>query len=353
MIQTLETQQTTEAQENGSQARLNIPIDKDNWKDLPADIQEELFWFHQYIIDERLSRSEAGQAISYDKSTVARILDGSYQGNWGSIAKAIRSFKKVVANRGQIQKSQFSPNSISKKIGEAFDYALANNTIAVVIGESGHGKTEGGKAWRDDNNHGRSVWVECPALGGVKGFVIEVATAVGHGKDHKNTLEIRNNILRAFNRNRMLIVDEAHRLIPISKDPNPQMIEFLREIHDRTKCGMGIIATARFDTQLRKGSYMYEQFLRRAIICRLPRAVEKADVLPILTQYIKRPGSKVLDAAHSIANSLGSFGVLVEILKAASRDCSNGNRPMADQDFFKAIAHRLKTQGELQYAKKD
>jgi DNA transposition AAA+ family ATPase len=342
-----------EESEETSRLALNIPIDKDNWKNLPGDIQQELFWFHQFVLEEKLSRREAGTKINYDGGTVSKVLDGSYEGSWDKIAKAIRSFRKVHANRGKIQKVIFVENTISRGIFDALDYGLAVNGIVIITGESGKGKSIAVEAWRDANNHGRSVLVAAPAMGGTRRLLADIAKAVGHGSDHKNTYQIHTNILKAFNSNRMLIVDEATRLLPAGRASMPVSLELLRDLHDRTGCALALVATARFDTELRKGEYMFEQVLRRALPHRIARVVTEKDVAPILQQFIKKPGPKVLESAVVIGNSLGSLGVLGEILKVGSSLASDRKRPMCDEDFFSALAKRLKKQGETQFAKKD
>jgi DNA transposition AAA+ family ATPase len=358
MILTLDEQQSTTDQDASAEApgnvenQIKIPLVLDNWKTLPQDIQDDLTWFHGYILETGMSLHQAGQAINYDKTVVFKVLKGSYEGNWNKIADAVRSLKKIAIERGKIQKALFVQNAISKLIWGGLNRAIAHNSITIIIGDSGRGKTESAKAWRDANNHGRSVFVTAPAYGGTKRLLLDIATAVGHGRDHKNTFQLHHSIMKAFNPHRILIVDEAHRLLPC-KGSSPRDLELLRDLSDQTGCALGLLATARFDSELRRSDYMFEQLLRRAFPVRLPRLVPLADIQPILLQYLKRPTVKVSESAVAIANSLGSIGELVEILKDAAKLAFKKSRPMCEEDFFTAMAIRKSMMGETQFAKKD
>ena len=104
------------------------------------------------------------------------------------------------------------------------------------------GKTFCAEQWRDRNNHGRTVMVEVPPIGGTKAFMRSLCGAVGVNKNLSMDLAL-DALLRAFNPNRMLIVDEARRTLPsdTSGDPNPARLETIRYIHDRTKCAVALL----------------------------------------------------------------------------------------------------------------
>lgn len=341
-----------QAQASSAHARLNIPLNLDNWKALDAETQAELMWFHQHCLDERLTLKESAQAMQYDESTVFRVLKGTYEGNWKNILGAIRSYRRIAAERGTIQKNEFVENSVTKLICAALDYALANNSIALVVGESRMGKTVTGRHWQSKNNHGRSAYVIAPAYGGTKALLTEIAQCVGVNRN-LSIVQMHQAVLRAFNKNRILIVDEAHRLLPCDRRQNPVNLEIIRDIHDRTGAAVALLATQRFDTELKKSEYMFEQLLGRiGLPVRLPRKLKEADIEPILKQYLPRPSGKVLETALQVANELGRLGILVETLKVASRIATKGGEKVREEHFFKALALRKQMMGEIVYAAK-
>jgi|SRR5581483_6785785 len=335
-------------------ARLNIPLNLQNWRALPADLQALLLWFHQHCLDEGLSLKEAGEALGYDTSTVWRILKGTYEGSWPNTAARIKSYQRIANDRSGIQRANFAENSISRLIWAGLDYAVANNSLTLVVGESGQGKTLAAEAWRDRNNHGRSVMVEVPPIGGAKMLLRCIADAVGVNKNLAQD-QMLEAIIRAFNPNRILILDEARRLLPgdTRGDVNPVKLEIIRYIHDRTKCAVALIATQRFDDTLKKLSYQYEQILGRiGQPVRLFRRIELKDVLPILGQYFKKPSQSLLDAAAQIVNEQGRLRVLCELLKVATRISSKHRQDLSEEHFFKAVALRRQMMGEVFHAAK-
>src|ERR1043166_8400296 len=117
------------AEASSAHSRVNISLNLDNWKELPQEIGDELLWFHQWVLDNNVGWKEAEEAIGYDRSTIFRILKGTYEGSWHKIAGAIRSFRELEEKRRSIKSHFFVPNSISAIVFAALDYALANNSF--------------------------------------------------------------------------------------------------------------------------------------------------------------------------------------------------------------------------------
>ena len=337
---------STAAEASSAHSRLNIPLNLENWRALDEDTQRNLLWFHQHALDERLSLKDAAEAIGYDSTTLFRVLKGTYEGSWKNIVSAIASYQRVAENRGTIQQQTFAENGLTRLIYAGLDYALANNSVTLIEGESRMGKSIATRHWRDANNHGRSVLVTAPAYGGTKALLRDIAATVGVNKN-LNIPQMHDGILRAFNRNRILLVDEAHRLLPGDRRSNPVNLEILRDIHDRTGCGLALIATTRFGAELKKSEYMFEQLLGRiGMPVRLPKRIKESDILPILTQYSPRPTERLVSVCLEIANAMGRLGILVETLRVASRIAAKGKVRLVEEHIFKAIALRKQMQGD-------
>jgi DNA transposition AAA+ family ATPase len=344
-------QSSEAAKASSNNARINIPLNMDNWRHLDERTQQSLLWFHQHCLDERLSMAEAGEAIGYTTTTIYRSLHGTYEGNMANVISAIEGYRKTATLRGTIQQNQIVLNGIVTLIHGGLDYAMANNSVTLIVGESRMGKTVGAKLWRDNNNHGRSVFVTAPPIGGSKTFLRRIAAAVGVNKN-LSMAQMFEAIERAFNPNRMLIVDEAHRLQPGDARSTPVNIEILRDIHDMTGCALALIATERFNDAMQKSKYQYEQVLGRiGMPVRLKREIPKADIRPIVEQYIDKPSPKLLDKARAIANDHGRLGILVETLKVASRISNKAKaKHVTEEHFFKAINIRNQMMGETVYS---
>jgi DNA transposition AAA+ family ATPase len=342
------TDRAMQAEASSAHSRINVPLNLDNWKTLPENVVAELTWFHQHLLDNNLSWTEAEQAISYDRSTVFRVLKGTYEGSWQKIVAAIASYRKLDEQRGSIQKNEFVENSISRLIFAALDYTMANNSLAMIVGESRSGKTMGAKMWCQMNNHGRAVFITAPVVGGTKALARRIAKRVGVNRN-QSVPTLIEAIYRAFNKNRILVVDEAHRLLPNdSRVVNPNNVEILRDIHDETGCALALISTRRLQNGLERGAYQYEQLTGRlsgGMPFIIKPKIKRGDVVPIVKQFVKNPSTGLIDDMEKIANAPGRLGVMVEMLKVASRIASKSKQSLDESHVHKAIAIRAQMSG--------
>lgn len=333
-------------------SRINIPFNLGNWRNLEKDTVEQLAWFHQHALEEALSWSDVCAALGYSKSVVFRMLKGTYEGSWPKLLEAIASYRKICAERTAIKHAAFRETPTTNLITGGLSYALANNSMTVIMGESRMGKTATAKFWRDQNNHGRTAFIIAPAYGAARALMRELAACLGINRNTGLT-NMHEAILRAFNPNRMLIVDEAHRLMPRDRRGEPVLLEILRDIHDRTDCGLALIATSRFGTDMEKLEYQYEQVLGRiGMPVRLPRATTWDDIEPIVSQYVERVPKALRDELLNIANNRGRLGILCETLKFASRIAAKDGSKLTPETIQKAIVIRRQMMGETIYAKK-
>ncbi len=340
------------AKASSAQSRINLPFNLNNWKNLDAHTTETLAWFHQHALENQLTTKECAAALNYSWTTIWRSLKGDYTGDLASVINAIKSYQKIISERTAIQNADFRETRITKLITGGLSYALANNSVTLITGESRMGKTVTAKHWRDENNHGRTVFVTAPAYGGAKSLLKEIAFCLGINRN-LSVPNMHDAILRAFNKNRMLLVDEAHRLLPNDYRSNPVLLEILRDIHDRTGCGLGILATERFSNAIAKSTYQYEQVLGRiGMPVRLPREFDWSDVEPIVAQYLENLSKDVQAELLKIANSPGRLGIVCETLKFASRIASKKKVKLSSEVVKTAIATRHQMMGEIQYAKK-
>jgi len=333
-------------------SRINVPLNLGNWRDLPEDTAEQLAWFHQHALEEGLNWKQCVNALNYSQSTIFRVLKGTYEGDWEKVVDQIRSYRVIVAERHAIRHAAFRETKFTKLVTGALSYAMANNSITKITGESRQGKTAAAKWWRDQNNHGRTAFITAPAYGAARALLREIAQCLGINRNTGLT-NMHEAILRAFNENRMLIVDEAHRLLPKDKRGEPVLLEILRDIHDRTRCGLALLTTCRFDEGVKRMEYQYEQVLGRiGMPVQLPREFEWADVEPIVSQYVKGIPAPLRRELVKISNDPGRLGILCETLKFASRIASKQRKDISAESIQTAIATRRQMMGEIQYAKK-
>lgn len=332
---------------SSAHSRINIPINTHVWEHLPEKDQELLTWWHTVLLKDGLDWDQACDTIGYDRTTVFRVLKGTYP-SWPNVLKKIKGYRKLYQERSSIQQQAFAENSISRLIWGGLDYALAANGITEIVGESGQGKTCCTVEWQSRNNHGKSVYAECPAVGGIRSLLREICGVIGANKNQSIVL-MRDSIIRALNPNRILIIDEASRLLPSEKATPPRNLDLLREIHDKTGCGLALITTARFGKTLRDNEWMYEQLLGRIDMpIRLPREMDDQAYMPLLTQYIEEPSQKLHDLCKDIVNTPlgGRMRRLSKVLKFATRIATKDKQPFGEPHIIKSWQYHCQMSGE-------
>jgi len=328
------------ARASSAHSRINIPINLENWEDVPQEFHEDMLWFHQHVMDTGMSWKTAQEALKYDNSSIFKFLKGTSTGSYANFVQAIKSYKRIALKRKTIQQQTFVHNSITDVIFSALDYTFTNLSMTLIVGDSGMGKSTAMKAWRDENNHGRSVYVDCPPVGGIKGFLGAISHACGGGTNHSIPDTLRS-ICRAFNPQRILLLDNMHRALPARDSSPARVFDIIQHVQEESGCAVGMSATARLDSHMRGSTFMFEQITGRiGTPVYVPASVSWADIKPIVIQYVPRPSKLLQEHCMAIANGPGRIRQLVERWKLASRVAGKDKQDISEDHFLKAEAIR-------------
>lgn len=331
---------TDEATAASAHARINLPLNLGNWKDVPEKHHPSLLWFHQHILDEGMTWNDVAQAVRYDRNTIYKFLKGISTGSYDNFCQAIDSYRRIAEKRATIRRQEFVRNPVADLVFAALDYTVANRCMTLIVGESGMGKSTSLKAWRDANNHGVSVYVDCPPVGGNKGFLAAVAHSVGVNKNLP-TPPMLEAVVRSFNPHRVLLLDNMHRCVPVDPRSPAKAFDIVQHIFDETGCSVAMAATSRLEGQMRGSTFMFEQTTGRiGTPVFLPAALEWPDIEGIVRQYIPKPAQDTRENALAIANGKGRIRQLVERLKLASRIAGKKKETLSDAHFHTAIRVR-------------
>lgn len=328
--------------------RINIPgnVVTQATDHLPEQQKLLVRWFYNYCQAERVgSLRIAAGLIKVDTTTLHRILNGKYKDKEGKPVKLdnfcekIESFKKLAEARATIHKLNFIETSVSRKIFEACKSALIYQGVVFIFGDSQIGKTTALEQYNYRNNHGQTKLVRMPSNAGVQLFAKELAEICYISR--RQAFEIlRDRILHAIDSSNLLIIDEIHQcLMTYQRASRLNILEFIREIHDRTKCGLVLCGTRIFKKEIMAGEYkdLLEQLARRSVFeVQLPSKLPRKDLDAVAKAYGLPPAEGLAeDLMNNVMQEKG-LGKFTKFLQAASRLAAREEVGMTWDHFIRA-----------------
>ncbi|HYE32712.1 MAG TPA: AAA family ATPase [Methylomirabilota bacterium] len=317
--------------------------------DLPEEQRTAIRWLHGYAREKNLGYQEIGAKLkrgenkTYDGNTVYRILNGLHEAKLDRFCEAVESLRRLEESRSGIHRTDFIETDTTRKMFKVFDAALTHNRFVWIIGASHIGKTEGSLHYKRTHNHGQTKYVRTPAHGRFRRFIECLAKAAGIGLG-PTTAHMCRRILDSFDEHMLLIVDEAHQFFNGLGGSNtrfPEGLEFIRELHDTTRCGVAIVATDVFTTESMVGKFNKDlkQFSNRKIATlRLPDFPTREDLNAFAAAYGLEPATGEFLALQNEVVKAESLGAWNTLLQASSKLASNSREKLQWKHVKKAHA---------------
>ncbi|MFC5049211.1 AAA family ATPase [Rubritalea spongiae] len=291
-------------------------------RDLSDTEKKEIRWLFQLAKQSQWTLKQTAERISYSPTVLHKVFKGTYEAKLDSIIKAITQFRSLYEKRQSIERPDFIETSLTKRIFEACDFAIASQSVVFLWGENQIGKTEALEEYQRRNNHGQTIYVRIPAASGILMVVQEIAKAMGISPNSCYT-KIRERILRALDDSNTLIIDELHLVFSTyQKGAAVKALEFIRELYDRSKCGLILCGTNVLRDEFMSGEHkkMLAQLLNRGTAhIQLEDKPLPADLEKFFEFYdLGLPTGKAASAVKDIVHYHG-LGKFVKTLQAASR----------------------------------
>jgi len=281
--------------------------------------QDNLLWLSGWITDSGKTRSEICDLLTCDWTTVTRVMTGKYEASIANFMKKVRDLRRRVSESAA---TGFVETIVTRRICDHLDYALAGDIrggkMVIISGPTGRSKTGAVRHWCHGNNHGRSCYIDSPESGGYHTFLYEVCRRFRINTGRK-TADMRDRVFKAFNRRRILVLDEANRLMPGSHQNIPRIFEFVRRLRDLRRCAVAVIINPAAYNNMTSGAMAgyFEQFLGRSDPLIIPDKVFRAEAEAICSAFVSRPARPLVDLALAIANEPGRLRVLFDLLAKA------------------------------------
>jgi DNA transposition AAA+ family ATPase len=247
-----------------------------------------ILWFHGHARDKGMSLDEAGRCLDRDGATVYRLLHGRYGAGYGNLVAQIQRYRKIAEERAKRKDIGFIETSTWRKISVVCRGARYDSMPAYIYGASQIGKTACLEEYARRNNHGQTRYVRMP---GIPTFVkiVNLLSEACYISSKNPLAQLERRLMRAIDDRTLVIFDEFHEVFVSCNDlVARRIVEFIREVYDRTHCGIVICGTKVVRDELEKGrqSMVWDQFRRRGMVeLMLPDAPPRSDIVKIAAAF--------------------------------------------------------------------
>ena len=313
------------------------------------DEGEEVWWLYNYAQEHHLKEADLAAKIkAYDKNTLYQLFRGSYGvqkdgkcSSWANIIKVIREFKKVEVEEAKKKNIGLLDTHVKTVVWQCCDAALLDGMVSFIYGPTRCGKTFSLKAYQREHNHGQTIYIEMGSGWNRQRFVRELAVALGNGVKAAKTWALEDAIFRTFRRSNLLIVDEFHKgLTTICKDASRALLEFIRDIRDKTGCGLVLCATKEGfeDFETGANAKTFKQMIGRSIVkAILPDRPPLRDFNVIARAFeLPQPTGEDLKRVMELVARYGMERLFVYLQKAHAL-ARQAKQPMSWNGFAKVM----------------
>lgn len=315
---------------------------------------EEVFWLYSYAQEYHLKEADlAAKMGSYDKNTLYQVFRGSYgvqkdgkYSSWANIIKAIRSFKAVELEEMKRKNIGIIETEVKKTVFQACTAALNDGMPAFIYGASQIGKTTALMEFQRLHNHGRTVYLRMGSGWTRARLVRELALRFGNGVKATKCWALEDAIFGSLTRYNLLIIDEFHLAIETCTEASSKAImEFIREVYDRTGCGLVMSATKVGLAGLEGGrnQMLFDQLRRRGVVrVVLPDSPPTRDINTIARSFeLTLPTGDVLAGIKRLIKERG-LGVFIKYLQKAYALSKANKEPLSWDGYAKTVNGYLK-----------
>lgn len=309
-------------------------------EDITEDQMADTLWFYNVVKEKGLSLAAAGRAVGFSPASVYRLFTGTYGASYTGLIDKVTKFRKLAEDRANRKDIGFVETATWKKIESACTQALRAQMPAFIYGPSQMGKTTCLLEFQRRNNHGQTKYVRMPACPSFLYFVKTVAASCHIGTNHASSDDLRDRICEAIDNRNLLIIDEFHQaLVTVTERRAAQIMEFIREIYDRTGCGLVLSATNVGELEIERGhnAQIYEQLRRRGMTkLILPDLPPEGDIKKIAKAFgLPPPEGLAKELVNTMLKTSG-LGMYVKYLQGAHELAKNRGEAIS-WDAFLAV----------------
>ncbi|AWX98706.1 DNA transposition protein [Marinomonas primoryensis] len=264
-----------------------------------------------------VTSAQLAREISSSPATVSQILNGKYQADATAIVTKLAKW----LTRNEEKKSSpvvnpgFVMTTTAKQIMDDMTYAQISESIVVIYGASGVGKSEALREYKRNNNN---VWhvTASPSRSSLTECLYELAMELDMEQAPRRKGPLSRVIRkRLMGTEGLIVIDEADHL-------DYPTLEELRILQEETGVGMVLVGNNRVYTQL-TGGRRNEDFARLFSRIAKKRGIHKTKVADVkaIGDAWNVSGDKERALMQKISERPGGLRLLTKTLKLAAMFC--------------------------------
>ncbi len=301
-----------------------------------------VWWYFCHCKSNGFGTKRCAREIGVEATTIYRVFNCSYRASLAQVCARIRNYKRAVEERAGLNELPFVVTSVAASVEQVCHAAWLSQSVAMIWGESQIGKTYALQHYAANHNHGQTKYVRIPAAATKTIAAQELARSCYVSADG-GWHTIRDRVVRAVDANNLMLVDEFHELFVSTSTQNAvAVLDFLRELHDRSGCGLVLCSTniGRDAVESGKLAPILKQLSKRGVVkLQLPDLAPIADYWLLASEIFglaKPTDQAIVEVVKTLRHKSG-IGVFSDYLKMGARLAKNKGEDYTWNHF--AAAH--------------
>ncbi|EFA3953022.1 DNA transposition protein [Escherichia coli] len=267
--------------------------------------------------------------------TISSFINDKYNGDNERVSQILqRWLEKYHAVAELPEPPRFVETQTVKQIWTSMRFASLTESIAVVCGNPGVGKTEAAREYRRTNNN---VWMITitPSCASVLECLTELAFELGMNDAPRRKGPLSRALRRRLEGTQgLVIIDEADHL-------GAEVLEELRLLQESTRIGLVLMGNHRVYSNMTGGNRtvefarLFSRIAKRTAI----NKTKKADVKAIADAW-QINGEKELELLQQIAQKPGALRILNHSLRLAAMK-AHGKGERVNEDYLRQAFREL------------
>ena len=267
--------------------------------------------------------------------TISSFINDKYNGDNERVSQMLQRWLEKYQTVAELpEPPRFVETQTVKQIWTSMRFASLTESIAVVCGNPGVGKTEAAREYRRTNNN---VWMVTitPSCASVLECLTELAFELGMNDAPRRKGPLSRALRRRLEGTQgLIIIDEADHL-------GSEVLEELRLLQESTRTGLVLMGNHRVYSNMTGGNRtvefarLFSRIAKRTAI----NKTKKADVKAIADAW-QINGEKELELLQQIAQKPGALRILNHSLRLAAMT-AHGKGERVNEDYLRQAFREL------------